>query len=509
MSLSPTLQRVLEECSESTEAFCKIILPEKFKRPFSPKLGRKICQALDSDHQHILILAPRGVGKTSIVQASNAKVGLLKQSDFNMMVSKSSSMAEEQSENIKSILVENEMVKRLWGDQKSNEWAIERWTMKNGCHFLPRGYGQQVHGILHKNKRPRRIIVDDLEDPDHMDSEDYRAKVSRWFWQSLYGCFDHSRDDWQIIVIGTLSHEDCILSKILKSEKKREEDGLRPEWHVVHLALCDEEFNSTDEDYMPTAKVKAMVDRFRRAGQIDSFYRQYMNLPISDENKIFRDEHYKYYDETEIPKSLESFVIMDPAKTSTLKSADTAIVGVSFDYSSGFYYIRDISHGKMHPDEMHARAIDMATRLKAWVIGVEVTGLNEHVTSPLKNEIIRRTGGKIKVIELHARGKKEDRIKHSLGPLYRQGLVFHNKSNSAALEHQLRFFPNGDLVDIIDATSYISEIIEQGERYFDPKETAEEIERDYDDLDKDWEGRSAKREEFAEAWLDRQDEPEW
>ena len=507
MSLSPELQETLIECRESTESFCQILMPKLFTRPFSPKLGRIICDAIDDDsHKHTLILAPRGIGKSTIVQAACIRRALFKKSSYIVNVSASGTMAEQQSENIKDMLLTNDAIKELWGDQQSNEWAIERWTMKNKCHFFPRGYGQQLHGMNHRGNRPDLFIIDDVEDPFHMDSDDYRAKVSRWFWQSLYGCLDQSRDDWRIVIIGTMSHQDCILARIMKDEKQLAAEGKPPAWNVVHLALCDEAFNSTDENYMGTEAVKAMADKFRRAGELDSFYRQYMNIPIADENKIFRDEHFKYYDEHDLPKTLEHFVIMDPAKTAKLTSADTAIVGVSFDYSSGYYYIRDIVHGKMHPDEMHARAIEMAMRLKAWGIGVEITGLNEHVTSPLKNEIIRRTGGKLKVIELHARGKKEDRIKHSLGALYRQGLVFHNKANSAVLENQLRFFPNSDLIDVADAVSYISEIIEKGDRYFDPKETAEEIAKDYEDLNSEWEGRPVKRDEFGDGWLDAEQE---
>lgn len=489
VKLTPELSDLLMECGKSTEAFCRIMMPRLFSRPFSAALGRQICEAIDDDtHQHTLILAPRSIGKSSIAQAAAIRWALFGLSKYIVPVSASGTLAEQQSANIKDMLA-SEAIMELWGDQKSDEWAIERWTMKNNTHVFPRGYGQQLHGLNHRGKRPDRFIIDDLEDPFHMDSEEYRAKVNRWFWQTLYGCFDHSRDDWRVIMIGTLSHEDCILAKLMKD----------PDWHVVRLALCDDNFNSVDENYMSTAKVRAMADRFRRANELDSFYRQYMNIPMAGENRTFLTEHFKYYEE--LPKHLEYFIIMDPAKTAKLTSADTAIVGVGFDMRNHAFYIVDIERGKFHPDEMHAKAINMAQRLKARVIGVEVTGLNEHVTSPLNNEIIRRTKGNIEIVELHARGKKEDRIKQSLGPLYRQGLVYHNKSCCNVLEHQLLSFPASALFDVMDATSYISEIIERGGRFFEVPETPEEIARDYEDLDQDWGGHEPREYEFNNSWM--------
>jgi hypothetical protein len=62
--------------------------------------------------------------------------------------------------------------------------------------------------------------------------------------------------------------------------------------------------------------------------------------------------------------------------------------------------------------------------------------------------------------------------------------VFHNKACCGGLESQLLAFPRSRLADIMDALAYIVEMMELGERYFEPPEQ-EDSESEYDELDFD------------------------
>lgn len=503
MSAEAYISALLEECRASTESFCRLMMPEVFTRKFSPVLGRQIIDAIDDDTaRRTLILAPRGLGKTSIVQAACARRSLFGMSRFIVNVAASADLAIQQSENIKDMLTGNDHIKAVFGDYSTKEWAMERWTMKNAVHFMPRGASQKVHGMLHKSKRPDFIVLDDMEDRDRMKSDEYRDEVSTWFWESLYGCLDHSRQDWRLVMIATISHEDCLPARIIKSEAGRAERGEKPMWKIVRLSLCDDAFNSVDEEYMSTEQVRETAKMFREEGRIDSFYRQFMNIPMAHENREFHEKFFKYYDsDADVPKHVENFIIMDPAKTATAHSADTAIVCIGFDTKSGLYYHRETKRGKMHSDEIHYNTVDMALRHDARVIGAEVTGLNEHLTVPLQNEINLRAGGKLQIIELHARGKKEDRIAKSLGPIYRQGNMLHKRGACDVLESQLLMFPYSDLWDVMDATSYISEIVALGDRFFEIREIEEEIEREYKAIPT-WDDDAAFGSAIDEKWVE-------
>jgi phage terminase large subunit-like protein len=241
---------------------------------------------------------------------------------------------------------------------------------------------------------------------------------------------------------------------------------------------------------MTDEQVMDLRNEHEQRGQLDMFYREYRNIPVSTEDATFRPEYFHYYDEPELAdnKDIETVIMIDPAKTVKLHSAQSAIVGVGIDRASAKLYVRDIVAEKLYPDELYDEAFKMAARLGANVVGIEVTSLNEFITQPIKNEMSKR-GQYFELIELKARGKKEDRIA-ALVPFYRQGYVFHNKTCCGGLEGQLLSFPRSRLWDIMDALAYIVEMMELGERYFEPPEMDDPEEEfkelDYDEAVNDW-----------------------
>jgi phage terminase large subunit-like protein len=340
---------------------------------------------------------------------------------------------------------------------------------------MPRGAGQQVRGILYGDSRPDLIIVDDLEDAESVRSDEQRAKTKAWFFEDVLNSINRSRKDWKIIVIGTLLHEDSLLANLLED----------PGWYHAHLSICDENFKSNWPDFMSDADIKKLMDSYRRMNLLDSFYREYMGVPIAKESAKFQQDMFKSYSETDedflsIKRGLENMVILDPAKTTTAKSDDTAIIGVGIDVKTPRIYVRDIVKGNLHPEQQYTECFDMADRIGARVIGIEVTSLNEFITYPLRTEMIRQRRY-YDIVELKARASKEERIA-ALVPFYRLGFVFHNKNNCGVLEQQLMSFPRSKKDDVMDALAYVVEMLELGERYFIPSDDGKDIEDEYKDL---------------------------
>jgi len=345
---------------------------------------------------------------------------------------------------------------------------------------MPRGAGQQVRGNLFNRYRPDLIIADDLENSESVMSAEQRQKLKDWWFSDVCNSVNRSRKDWKIVVVGTVLHEDSLLVNLMED----------PAWHSVQLSICDDQYHSNWPDFMTDEEVMKLRNEHEHRGQLDMFYREYRNIPVSTEDATFRPEYFKYYDEPELAdkKDIETVIMIDPAKTVKLHSADSAIVAVGIDRASAKLYVRDIVASKLYPDELYDEAFKMAARLGANVVGIEVTSLNEFITQPIKNEMSKR-GQYFQLIELKARGKKEDRIA-ALVPFYRQGYVFHNKACCGGLEAQLLAFPRSRLWDIMDALAYVVEMMELGERYFEPPEQDdpedEFNELDYDEAVNDW-----------------------
>ena len=495
-SISPDIKDVLALCYQHIGIFCKTLLPEAFNTPWSV-LHTQMLNAIDSGHQRICIAAPRGLGKTSLARALVEKSILFRDYEFIPYISNSETIATMQTENIKRELLSNREIRRIFGSVQINaddpelddSFSKQSWVAFGSSLVMPRGAGQQVRGLLYKNYRPQLIVIDDLEKKEELENPENRSKLKEWFYSDLLKCVDRYSNKWRIIYIDTLKHYDSLLQELLTD----------PEWYSLRLDLCDDNYVSQAPHLISTEELKREVESHRAKGMLDVFYMEYRNLPISKEDATFRQEYFKYYEERELDnRQLENVVIVDPAKTANMHSADSAIVGIGIDYTTNALYIRDIVSGKFFPDDLYEEMFAMRRRLNAHVIGIEVTGLEEFIKQPITNEMLRR--GPADAFEpcwLKARGGAPDgekgKIKRigSLSPYYRQGWIYHNKTNCAKLEAQLLSFPRSGLVDVADATAYIIELMELGGRYFTtPEDIIGDIDEfaslDYDPPLEDW-----------------------
>jgi len=478
----PEVTDLMSRCYASTRTSAKVLFPERFWLPFSG-LHDKIFEILDDDSiQQAAIAAPRGFGKTTIdTIAHPAKRILFREKKFIVPISATATKAVMDSENLKRELMSNVVVKRLFGPMKSESFSKEQWITQSGTMVMPRGAGQQIRGILFDKYRPDLIIGDDIEDPEAVRNEEIRANLKEWWFSDVCNSINRSRKDWKIIIVGTILHEDSLLQNLLDD----------PDWYGVRLELCDDNLRSLWPGFMSDDEVHKLYDSHKRRGQLDVFYREYRNLPVSTEDASFKQEYFKSYSETdeEFSKTkhqLENVVIVDPAKTAKMHSAESALVCVGIDRKNFRLYVRDVVSGKFHPDELYNELFQMCARHKVRVFGVEVTSLNEFIVQPIKNEMMKR-GQMMELIELKARGQagragkgKEDRVA-ALVPYYRQGYVYHNETCCKGLEAQLLAFPRSKLWDIMDAFAYIVEMLEIGERYFEPPEF-EDLEEEYKEL---------------------------
>lgn len=473
-----SIKELMAQCYLSTKVTAKILFPDRFYLPFS-SLHDEIFRVLDDDSiQRAVILAPRGFGKTSTINlAYPAKNILFQDKKFIVSISNTATQAEMQSENLKNELLSNTTITRMFEPVRSNIFSKEMWVTNTGTAVMPRGRGQQVRGILFGNNRPDLIVCDDLEDGESVKSEEQRRKVKEWFFADVCNSVNRGKNDWKIVVIGTLLHEDSLLMSLIED----------PAWYSLILDLCDDDYHSNWPDFMPDEAVRKLVEQYRHQGLLDVFYREYRNQPVSKETARFKQEYFKYYEETDEDflkkrNRLENIVICDPAKTVNPNSADTAIVGVGIDAKTPTVYVRDVVSGKMFPDQLYEEVFAMADRLHARVIGLKVTSLNEFITYPFRTEMVKR-GRFYDLVEIKERASKEERV-GSLVPFYRLGYMYHNRTCCNALEGQLIGYPRSKRWDIMDALADIVEMLELGERYFSAaEEKDEDIENEYKELE--------------------------
>ena len=106
--------KFMEDYFHNKPVYYRTVLPELFSREFVP-LQLRIIDAIQAPERFKLILAPRGLGKTTIGQATAIDAICSGQKRFIVYISKSATLAEMQTENIKRVLTSNEFIKACWG----------------------------------------------------------------------------------------------------------------------------------------------------------------------------------------------------------------------------------------------------------------------------------------------------------------------------------------------------------------------------------------------------------
>ena len=486
---------ILSRCAASTGFHGKFFFPEIFYSEFSI-LHKEILSAIDSGEKKSVVAAPRGLGKTSIMLYGLASRHILFETKkFIIYLSNSADNAMLQTDSLKHELLSNPMVRKFFGSIKTKrieteyeeQFSKKAWVTTGGTLVLPRGAGQQIRGLLYHGKRPDLIIIDDLEDKEEIVNEKMRKKNKEWFYSDVLKCISRYDKNYEFVYIDTLKHEDALLQDLLDAS----------DWNSLCQSVCDDDYNSYAPQFMTTEEIKTEVAEHKEKGMLDVFYREMRNIPVASETATFRPEYFHYYTEgikqitaypdNEDSKKIEkietenllNMIIVDPAKEPQLHNADTAIVGIGVDRTSKKIFIRDIVSAKLYPDQMYKETFAMAARLKAMVIAVEVTSLHQFISQPFQNEM-RIQNVFAQYHELKATASKEERIGW-LAPYYRQGYIYHNKVCCTKLESQLVGFPRSKLWDIMDATAYITKLLDDLAVYFDPTYTDPSVD-EFDEL---------------------------
>jgi hypothetical protein len=492
---SEDLQNLLALCIDDTAETAVTLFQEHITRPFCP-LHREILSLLDDDAKRLVaIAAPRGFGKTTLIGLCfTARKALFKHAPYIVYISATAAEAAQKVKTLARELTENELIKEIFGDLRSDKWAEEKGEIelsdssgKPFCFIQAKGAGNQIRGLKWGKHRPTLFLVDDLESKDEAQSEENRKKLKKWFFGDLLGAMDNSDSSTsRLILIGTVVHQDSLLSNLIDEKTDMDFDNPDKEelnslmenkerFHTVRLEACNDSYESIWPEFISTESIRARAEAYRQRGLLDIFFMEFRNMVIAGESATFQQSMFRYYKESSSDfiselnaKQIENIILIDPAKTANTQSAFTAIIAVGFNATLGKIYFRDCINDRLLPDEIFGRALKMARRFNTPNIGIEVTGLNNFVTYPFQ-QFIAKERSYINLVEIKAIKAKDLRVA-ALAPLYRMGAVFHNEDLHirGSLEAQLLSFPYSKYWDVMDCFANCIEMFDIGERNFSP-----------------------------------------
>lgn len=431
--------------------------------------------------ERTLIIAPRGISKTTLVNAANTRDIVYQETDFLVYLSETATHSEQQLDNIKRELMANDLLISVFGDKRPDRTDPERWTQSlfetiDGVVVAAKGRGGQVRGLNHRGKRPKRIVFDDVEDKESVKTDEQRDKTRTWLKADVEPALPQidAANKGEILGLGTLLHHDALLVNLSRD----------PEWVVVRFGAVDPDGDMLWEHYMTRPQYEAKKRSYKRIGKLAEFALEYdSSTRVEEEGAKFKDRFitYKFIDTEKIKSEFPQIAIsVDPA-ISNDPTADFCAFGVvARNPLNGTCHVCDIYMERgMEPRAQVDKYFELHFKWGCNVHGIESVAYQKALKYLVKEEMFRR--GKFAgpsayfEIEPISYGKtgKDERILGILAPRYAAGYITHQR-RFPEYEIQLLEYPN-EKKDGPDVIAQCIQLLDPSSAYaFDPENEDED-----------------------------------
>lgn len=316
--------------------------------------------------------------------------------------------------------------------------------------------------------RPDLILIDDIEDDKMVENPDRRIELQNLFDQVIM--FAGEEGVTQIIVIGTILHDDSQLSKLLTI-------GQYKQFRKLLFKARNEDKGEKKSLWVEKWSVKDLDKK--EAQDPVSFAKEMQNDPVSGRRAKFHREDFRYWkieNMNYVLMGAENEVI-SRGELSTCKAAiacdlaweekrenDYSVILPAFLTPNADILVDSyICQKGLRPDEMEEVIFSMEQRLKSITkspvyIGFEKAKLEKVMTWLLKIAM-RKRNYYLNLKELQWDMDKIQRIVTRLQPRYTQHVIYH-KHGMGELEHQLLRVPSGVHEDLPDALQGVVQLLE-------------------------------------------------
>jgi predicted phage terminase large subunit-like protein len=277
------------------------------------------------------------------------------------------------------------------------------------------GKGASVRGLAMVDKRPKIVIINDIQDIEDSRSDTVQEKDWEWFLSDVMFLGQYTR----IFMIGNNLGEKCTIERVFANAK-----GLGFNTYKVPILIDDKP--SWPSKYT-IAQIQKERDSFTELGKLEIWLRERMCIAVSDETRIFRDSDYVYFTPALSEKiasgAQEVYATLDPASSKSAESCFRAIV-VNARMQDGHWYIVDVRYGRWDSVELLHQMFDVVRLWGVRRFGIE-KGHFQQVLEPFIYKEMTRLGIRFVIQPLeHAKaGTKLERIK-MLQPRFRAKTIW-------------------------------------------------------------------------------------
>lgn len=465
-------EQLIRDMEWDLELFARVCLPHHTRLPYGAS-HKTVYRMLLQGKSKTCIVLPRGTGKTTLASLIFPLHQICyKKEHLIILVSETSDQAALLLEAIKDEIELNPRIRYFFGDLKNeNKWTETEIETSTDIKVLAKGSGKRIRGTKYKQWRPGLILMDDFESEQNTDTPEQRDKLKRWVRGAVMPSL---AQNGRIVFIGTIVHEDSFLNSI----KDSHEYYVNPQ---EHWRIIDESWTKPLWPARWTiAQIKAIRDEYEEDGYLDMFYQEYMNIPMSPDSQIFKEEmigrhsgyitfdannraylklpqeeaenedYTVYEDECYVPVNIFSGI--DPAMGKT-RGDYTAIVTVAVTPSNHIYVVECLRK-RIGPTDTLNEIFKLKEKYKDSLnrVKIETTAYQESLVQFLRQESLRRNVF-VPITEVKPRNSKADRYadrNYGLEPRFRAHQIFLHE-NMGDMKQELITYPKGKHDDTIDA----------------------------------------------------------
>lgn len=419
--------------------------------------------SLYQNNRFVAVAAPRGHAKSTVTSLFYVlHTALYKKKKNIVLISASEDMAKKFLRRVKDELEFNKEINFFFGNQKSDKWSETEIKLTNGVTIHAKGREAQLRGLIDGANRPDLIILDDIEDDELIRSELRRQDLEEWFNGAVLPSLDPNSG--QVIFIGTILHEDSLLSRLLNS--KLYPDFVSKRYAAIHTDPTTNETVSLWPERFPLSELEKKKESYIARGKLPQFYMEYLNNPIPTETAKFKREYFRFFDDLPDPILNEIIfeVFVDFGGGSTKADADyTAMIVLAIDKHNNIY-VHDYVNKRMGTDTslITEELILLHAKYHPRRFTFEKTVATNMIEASLKTALIAKNVHINIELVTPTRGSGDRRGNMSDGKYQRIGAmegafklgVIKIRPWMTELMDQLIAFPRATHDDLVDALAY-------------------------------------------------------
>lgn len=384
--------------------------------------------------------------------------------DYVVLIKNNATLAEKKLKEIEEEYKTNGLISANKVEIKEQSASVFSVDVKNSkgeiinVRIEAYGKGSSIRGLSNKDRRPKLVICDDLQDRDEMRGISVPEDDWRWFMSDVYFLGKISR----IFLIGNNLGEKCIIERILSSK----DDLNYKTFRVSSIKATETGEVSAWPAQFKLEDIYKQREIFRRQGLLDIWQEEKMCIATSEETKTFKKADRRYYVPAlaeKIRQNCNVSATLDPASSQLVTAAFRAIVIKGID-KDNHWFVLDILYGRWQSDELIDKMFEAVVKWHFQDFGIE-KGMLKQVIEPFIFKEMAKRNQFFNVVPIeHAKaGSKLERVK-MLAPRYKAHTIWHPQWAPwlAELESELDGVTKDGFkslfVDLIDALSMHEQI---------------------------------------------------